>query len=269
MNKTINALVFLVVVVLMVLNIHAVYGQYSYCKSNYEYHSITFSSMTCENHLPDGRVESSIQNAQGYGFSVVLAVILILFLARQSFIDFISNKYAYFGQNNIRRESYFLGIALFLYALVSAFLGFFISSFGFTIVDKVVTSPQSWLTLVVFSLAVSIPLAFSFYIGKKTLNSPSPTRVFYKMPLVTLIPSLILGTAVGISFGWTAFLSALVWLTGFFWIIEYMVCISIISFIFAIHLYLYSKIERRKYLRPLAIIVGILPITMIILGKNL
>lgn len=276
MNKIINNVILVISCGLIGIIIFILIAKYSACKNYSEETEITFNLLICTNHLPDGKLETS-QQSTGLDYATLIGIIAVAVYFRQSGADFISSLYLKHGSRNIIKESFFLWTGLFLYFLLFGFLAFFVSSFGFTVNLEALTSPLTVLGLFLFSAAISIPLGVSLYIGKKWLNSPTPKKIFYKMPLTTIIPSIAFAFLI-----WFYIIASLTTggyhggdQSGFLIIlwplysVLYIVPIAIISLVFALYLYFYNKEENRKFFKPLAIVLAALPLLAITIGKTL
>ena len=151
----------------------------------------------------------------------------------------------------------FIGVCLFLYGFTYLLVSiYFRSKFSTTLL----------IMSLIVALAVAVPLGVSIYFGKKWLNSENPRKIFYKMPLSSIIPSIlfsILIEAYLIFFPDAQSHPPLSVLWPFISLV-YILCITVISLIFSGYLYKLKFSENRSLLKWIAIILLLIPYIMTI-----
>lgn len=260
MASNIKNIIYWVLLVLIVgLLIFSVSKEYSACKQQgYGEINFSISEITCTNYLQGGGTETA-HRTTGVGLLVPIIILITILFYRQSFDQLISGVYSSFSNQSIKRESYFIGGCLFLYCLIFLLVPVF---FGFQFSTKPISANtfSSLIAVLIISLAIAVPLGISIYFGKKWLGSENPKKIFYKMPLSSIVPSVIFSFFIE---GYLIFYvqgghpPAVVMWPLFFWV--YVLVIIVVSLIFAVYFYKYKFSENHLPLKWTATILALLP----------
>src|SRR3989338_11176494 len=170
-----------------------------------------------------------------------------------SISDSIGNFYNLTCENDIKKESYFLGTFLFIYLLVLIGIWLLIG-FMFSVNYKNLMSIWTYLQMLIYSVSVTVPIAISIYFSKKWINSQTPKKAFLKSPLSTIIPSIFfvifitffLSIYAGVNLTGESRLLPLVWL---FISPAYIIGIALTSLLLTSYIYHYRQQKNRMVLR--------------------
>ena len=178
----------------------------------------------------------------------------------------IKDWYNSFSQGNIKSESFFIGIGFFLYCFIFLLVPTF---FGFEFSLNNI-SEQTFVFLtgsLLVSLSISVPLGISIYFGKKWLNSETPNKIFYKMPLSTILPtiisSIILGIYIGFAFPGGHPPAIFIWPI---YALGYILGITLFSFFLALYLRHYQVVQNKLVWKWAITIIALIPYVVGALG---
>ena len=196
----------------------------------------------------------------------VLIILLITLLFYRNLLDrIVGSWYNSFSQGNIKLESFFISIGFFLYCFIFLLVPTF---FGFQFSLNV--SERTFILLIgslLVSLAISVPLGTSIYFGKKWLSSPTPNKVFYKMPLSVILPtiifSIILGIYIGVAFPGGHPPAIFIWPI---YAMGYILGIALLSFILALYLRHYRVAQHKLVWKWILTIIALIPYVVGALG---
>lgn len=249
-----NIIYLIILLIFVSLFIYLIFINYLTLK-NCENIDFSISEITCTKHSYDVELSkpTTITSHSINPFIVpFLVFILITLLFYQQITEQkISNFYNSICKQNIRKESYFIGTFLFLYCFI------LLSMFSKYLFATKSTSPLSFFGSTIIGLSITIPLMISIYSGKKWLNTETPKKLFSKMPVSTIIPSIIFSVILGVYLSFLfpggqppiiAFwipLGAPVYISG----------IILLSLIFGVYLYNYKLQQNKTILKYIAIFV--------------
>lgn len=254
-NKTKNIIYSVIFLLFIFFIIYTIFLKYQTLK-NCEEISFSISEITCTKHSYD--IELSKPTIVTYhtsnfyilyflGFTLITILFYIRIIEQK-----IYNFYNSVCKQNIKKESYFIGTVLFLYcfALLSMFSRYLFSAKSI--------SPLSFFGSTIMGLSITIPLMISVYSGKKWLNTETPKKLFSKMPISTIIPSIIFSVILGVylSFLFPGGQPPII----AFWIPlgapTYILGIALISLVFGAYLYNYKFQQNKTKLKYIAIFVS-------------